>query len=136
MNVDLEEIVSAYIAIRNERDRVAKEYEAKDEVLKEQLGQLEQQLLVVCNDVNANSINTPAGTVIKRLNERFFCSDWDNFRKFVKENDAVELLERRIHQGNFKQFMSEHSADGLPPGVNVMREFAITVRKPTNSSNQ
>jgi len=136
VNVDLEEIVSAYIAIRNERDRVAKEYEAKDEVLKEQLGQLEQQLLVVCNDVNANSINTPAGTVIKRLNERFFCSDWDNFRKFVKENDAVELLERRIHQGNFKQFMSEHLADGLPPGVNVMREFAITVRKPTNSSNQ
>jgi hypothetical protein len=48
------------------------------------------------------------------------------------ENDAVDLLERRIHQGNFKQFMAEHERDGLPPGVNVMREFGIVVRKPSN----
>jgi hypothetical protein len=40
-------------------------------------------------------------------------------------------LERRIHQGNFKEFMSEHANEGLPPGVNVMKELGITVRKPT-----
>jgi hypothetical protein len=44
---------------------------------------------------------------------------------------AVELFEGRIHQGNFKQFMSEHEGEGLPPGVNVMREFGVTVRKPS-----
>jgi hypothetical protein len=66
------------------------------------------------------------------LNERFYCNDWDNFRKFVLENEAVELLERRIHQGNFKEFMSEREGDGLPPGVNAMREFGITVRKPAS----
>ena len=49
------------------------------------------------------------------------------------DNEAVELLERRIHQGNFKEFMSEHQQDGLPPGVNVMREFGIVVRKPASS---
>jgi hypothetical protein len=27
--------------------------------------------------------------------------------------------------------MSEHKDDGLPPGVNAMREMAITVRKAT-----
>jgi len=44
----------------------------------------------------------------------------------------VDCLERRIHQGNFKQFMAEHEQDGLPPGVNVMREYAITVRRASN----
>jgi hypothetical protein len=71
---------------------------------------------------------------MRKLNERFYCSDWDVFRKFVVENSVVELLERRIHQGNFKQFLADHEADGLPPGVNVMREFDVSVRKPTSSS--
>ena len=55
--------------------------------------------------------------------------DWDNFKEFVLEHGAVDLFERRIHQGNFKQFIAEHDGEGLPPGVNVMREFGITVRK-------
>ena len=71
--------------------------------------------------------------LFRKLNERFYCNDWDNFRNFVLDNEAVELLERRIHQGNFKEFMSEHQQDGLPPGVNVMREFGIVVRKPASS---
>ena len=48
------------------------------------------------------------------------------------EREMPELFEARIHQGNFKDFMSEHASEGLPPGVNVMREFTITVRKPTS----
>ena len=87
-------------------------------------------MLAICNDTNADSIKTQNGTVIRKMNERFYCNDWDNFKKFVLEHQAVELFERRIHQGNFKEFMSEHKDDGLPPGVNVMREFGITVRKP------
>jgi hypothetical protein len=90
-------------------------------------------MLIVCNDTNADSIKTQHGTVIRKLNERFYCNDWDNFRQFVLDNEAVELLERRIHQSNFKEFMSEHQQDGLPPGVNVMREFGIVVRKPASS---
>jgi len=66
------------------------------------------------------------------MNERFYCNDWDNFKKFILEHQAIDLFERRIHQGNFKEFMSGHKDDGLPPGVNVMREFGITVRKPTS----
>lgn len=126
---DLEELVNAYIALRDARKALEDDYKKQDEVLRRDMDQLEVAMLDVCNTVNANSIKTSHGTVIRRVNERFFCSDWDNFRDFVLQNNAVELLERRIHQGNFKQFMSEHEGDGLPPGVNVMREFGVTVRR-------
>lgn len=133
MNItDTEEVVAAYIAVRAERDRILKEYEAADAELKKDLSILESELLRVCNEVGADSIKTPQGTVMRRVNERFFCSDWDNFRTYILENEAVELLEKRIHQGNFKQFMEDRVADGLPPGVNVTREFGVSVRKPTN----
>jgi hypothetical protein len=111
-----------------------KKYEADDEELKADMSQLEAVLLDACNKVSANSINTQYGTVIRKTNERYICNDWDNFGKFILTNQVVELLEHRIHQGNFKKFIAENEADGLPPGVNVMREFGISVRKPSKTT--
>jgi len=132
MNTD--ELVEAFIALRTERDRMRNEWEEKDSEIKEEMTMLEQALLSICNETNASSIKTDKGTVIRKLNERFFCSDWEHFRDFVLEHQALELLERRIHQGNFKEFLSGKESEGLPPGVNVMREFGVTVRKPTSVS--
>jgi hypothetical protein len=132
MNTD--QLVEAFIGLRNERDRIRNEYEEKDAAIKEEMTVLEQALLAICNETNATSIKTDKGTVIRKLNERYFCTDWENFRDYVLEHQALELLERRIHQGNFKEFIAERQDEGLPPGVNVMREFGVTVRKPTNVS--
>ena len=128
-NINVEELVEAYLAIRTERDRVLKEYESVDAELKKDMGELEAMMLGVCNEVNADSIKTAHGTVMRRLNERYICNDWDGFREFVLENQVVDLLEKRIHQGNFKQFFAEHEGEGLPPGVSVMREYGVSVRK-------
>ena len=132
MNTD--QLVETFITLRNERDRLRNEWEAKDSVVKDEMAKLEQALLSICNETNATSIKTDKGTVIRKLTERYFCTDWEHFRDYVLEHQALELLERRIHQGNFKEFISERQYEGLPPGVNVMREFGVTVRKPTSVS--
>ena len=132
MSNNTDELVKIYLTIRLERERIEAEWKMKDKEMQNDLSQLEQMMLGICNDTNATSIKTTEGTIIKSLKERFTCSDRDSFNKFVREYDAIELFESRLHQGNFKEFMSEHAGDGLPPGINVMREFAITVRKPSN----
>jgi hypothetical protein len=124
-----DELVEAYLGIRTERERLLRDYELADAKLKEDMSKLEAVMLEMCNAVNADSIKTKHGTVMRKLNERFFCQDWDNFYKFVLDNEAVQLLERRIHQGNFREFLRENVNDGLPPGVNVMREYGVSVRK-------
>ena len=128
----LDDLVNVYLTIRNEREKLKASWEVKDGELEQEMKLLEQSMLTVCNDTNASSIRTESGTVIRSLKERFTTNDWDNFKKFVLDNEAIDLLERRIHQGNFKEFMAEHQGEGLPPGVNVMREFTIVVRKPSN----
>ena len=128
---DMEELVKTYLTIRNEREKIESEFKEQDAALKAEMATLEQAMLAGCNEIKADSIKTSHGTVMKRLSERFTCSDRDNFNKFVIEHGAVELFEGRIHQSNFKEFISERLEAGLPPGVNVMREFVITVRKPT-----
>jgi hypothetical protein len=132
-DVKLDSVVKAYLAIRDEKDRLAREHDAKDRELSQDLAQLEQILLSSCNDINADSIRTGVGTIIKSTRESFVCGDWDNFKTFVLENEAVELLQQRIHQTNFKEFLSNREGEGLPPGISSMREFKITVRKPSKS---
>ena len=127
----MESLVEAYLTIRNERERIKAEYDAADRELKEQLEVLDREMLAGCNAMNASSIRTPHGTIIKSLKELYTCSDRENFNKFVVENNALDLFSAHLHQSNFKEFMSTRHNQGLPPGVNVTREFTITVRKPT-----
>jgi hypothetical protein len=129
---NLAQLTESYIALRTERDRISKEYETEDAKLKLTLSEIEAEMLAVCNSVDADSIRTPHGTVMRTLKERYWANDWENFYKFVLEQQAVELLERRVHQTNMKAFMAEHVDSGLPPGLNVMREYGITVRKASN----
>jgi hypothetical protein len=130
--MSVEQLTEVYLSIRSAREALLRDYEAKDTELKTDLQAIERELLTVCNDINANSINTKFGTVIRSLKERFVCNDWDSFKQFVREHDLIDCLEKRIHQGNFKSFMEQHEGEGLPVGVNVMREYGVTVRKASN----
>ena len=128
---NMEELVKTYLTIRNEREKIEAEYKAQDDALKGELKVIEQTLLASCNQHNLNGFRTENGTVTRMLKERYTCSDRDNFNKFVLETGAVDLFAAHLHQSNFKEFMAERHADGLPPGVNVMREYSIVVKKPS-----
>jgi hypothetical protein len=129
-----EELVSDYLEIRRLRESLKANYESQDEDLKNAMDSIKEALLAVCNENNQNGFKTTSGTVTRQVKERYFCTDWDNFRKFVESEGSIDLLERRIHQRNFKEFMTDRAGDGLPPGVNALREFDIVVRKASSTS--
>jgi hypothetical protein len=131
-DIGLGELVKTYLTIRNERERMEAEWKAGNDALVADMKALEAKMLDTCNQNDAGSIRTANGTIVRRLNERYTVSDGDSFRKFVLQNGAVDLFEARIHQGNFKEFIAENISNGLPPGVNVMKEFTVIVRKPSN----
>ena len=131
---DTEELVSDYLEIRRMRESLKANYESQDEELKDAMEEIKAAILAICNENNQNGFKTDSGTVTRQVKERYFCTDWDNFRKFVENEGSIDLLERRIHQRNFKEFMSERVGDGLPPGVNALREYDIVVRKASSTS--
>jgi hypothetical protein len=126
---DAEVLVETYLTLRRERERIKADYESRDNALKDDMERIEAALLEICNATNVNGLRTSHGTVTRQVKDRFFCTDWDNFKKFIETEGSIDLLERRIHQRNFKEFMAERKADGLPPGVNALREYDIVVRK-------
>lgn len=79
---------------------------------------------------NATSIKTPFGLVIRSKTVRYTTNDWDGFKTFIKEHDALDLMEKRIAQKNMADFRTNFP-DLLPPGLDAISSYTITVRKPT-----
>tara|TARA_R110000772_G_scaffold2840_7_gene10348 strand:- start:1822 stop:2229 length:408 start_codon:yes stop_codon:yes gene_type:complete len=129
--IEMDKLVEVYLTIRNERDNIARQYELQDAGLKEQMAKIESLMLDKCNDMGADSIRTGTGTIIKNLKETYVCGDWDNFKRFIIDNQALELLQQRISTTNLREYLSTREDEGMPPGISTMREYKITVRKPS-----
>ena len=132
MNTDesVEEMVAAYRKIREAISEKEEAHKADVSGLREQLDIVSDALLGVCNSLQADSLRTAAGTVSRRVNTRYWTTDWERMYEFIRENDVPFLLEQRIHNGNMKQFLDENP-DSLPIGLQADRKFVIQVRKPT-----
>lgn len=125
---DMDKLVKIYIKIRDARDKIRRELEEQEADLNEQLSLIEQEILNVCKHTNADSIKTKHGTAMRTVKSRFWTNDWENFYEFLHQHKAPDLLEKRIHQSNMKQFLEENP-DLHPAGLNVDRTYAIIVRR-------
>jgi hypothetical protein len=121
-----DKLVAIYLKIRAAIQ--AKEEEVKE--LKDQIEQVGNKLLEFCNAENVEGLKTTAGTVSRKVTSRYWTSDWESMYKFIKDNDAMFLLEQRIHNGNMKDFLAEHP-EQLPMGLQADRKYVVSVRKPT-----
>lgn len=128
MDVSVDKLVSVYIKMRDERDRIKREMESQIQNIEEQMKVISAELLDVCKEAGVDSFRTPFGTAYRTLKERYWTNDWESFHKFMRENQAMELLERRIHQSNMKQFLEENP-DLHPAGLQRDREYQITIRR-------
>lgn len=125
---DLDQLTSIYLKIRDKRAENKREFENGDKDLEEQQKMLAEQMLDTCKEMNADSIRTPHGTIIRSVKSKYWTGDWDSMYNFIKEHDAFGLLERRLHQTNMKDFLNENP-DVMPMGLNVENEYTIVVRR-------
>lgn len=126
--VPLDKLTEVYIKMRDKRSELKQAFESSDGEIQDQMKLLEEQMLEACKSMSADSIRTKAGTIIRSTKTRYWTNDWDSMRTFIKEHDAFDLLEKRLHQTNMKQFLEENP-EILPVGLNTDREFTIVVRR-------
>lgn len=127
-NAPTDKLVKAYIKMRDARSQLKEQYETEDAKIKGQMEVIEAHFLELCKATGASSIKTPVGTIIRGIDSRYWTSDWEEMHKFIRENDAIDLLERRIAQKAMAEFL-KNNPDKLPKGLNVNSEYKITVRR-------
>ena len=128
--VPMDKLARVYRKMQAEVQRLTREYETQIEEIKakQELVKIaiKDQMLMM----GTTSIRTNGGTISLSKKTRYNTADWDSFKEFVKEHDAVDLLEKRIAQTNMATFLEENPGV-VPPGLNSLTEYAISVRKPS-----
>jgi hypothetical protein len=128
--IPLDRLAKVYRKIREQISTLTKDYDTQVEVLKAQQEEIKAAMKDQMQALGVTSVRTPQGTVVLSVKTRYSTADWDSFKKFVVEHDALDLYEKRIAQGNMKQFLEENPGV-VPPGLNSNAEYDISVRKPT-----
>lgn len=119
-----DKLVKAYIKIRDKRLELEKQI--RD--LEEQQEVIQTELLSICKDTGTDGLKTQYGTVSRKLNKRYWTSDWDSFYAFIKEHDAFHFLHQRISNGNVDTFLAENP-DLHPPGLQADAEYVVRVTR-------
>ena len=121
-----DKLVAMYIKIRG----AIKEKDDEIKLFKEQQEFVAEKLLALCSEQNLDSMKTTEGTITRRVSSNYWTSDWEAMYKFIEANDAYHLLEKRIHNTNMKEFLTENP-DECPQGLQSNKKYIISVRKPT-----
>ena len=127
-DVPIEQIVTTYIKIRDKRDRLYQEFKENTAKLDEDMQILKHKIVELSTQTGVTSFSTPTGIAYRTVKNRYWTNDWESFYTFMREQGSMELLEKRIHQTNIKEFM-DSNPEVHPPGLNIDSEYEITIRR-------
>ena len=128
--IPLDKLAKIYRKLRGKITELTQEYDTQVETLKAQQDEIKNAMKDQMKALGVTSVRTPEGTVVLSVKTRYSTQDWDEFKKFILANEALELLEKRIAQNNMAQFLEENPGS-MPPGLNSSSEYDISVRKPS-----
>lgn len=127
-SVKIAKLVKVYIKMRDKHTEMLHQFQEQENAIKEQMDKVKQALLNYCKENDMQSVKTSEGSFYRTIKKRYTTNDWDSLNRFILEHQIPEILEKRIHQGNMEQFLTEHP-DLLPPGLNCDAEYSVTVRR-------
>lgn len=126
--IDMDDQAKQYLKLRQKRELLKEQFTAEDSELEKAMAEIEAQLLDSLNETNSTSMSTNSAVIMRSVRRRYMPTNWDAVYKLIDKHKAYSLLEKRVHNGNMKDFLEEHP-DEYPAGLNVDSRYAVTVRR-------
>ena len=127
--VNMEKLASVWRKMQDSRDNLKRGYETQDKIIEDQQKQVSSALLDAMNKIGGTKLLTAAGQIEKKKKIHLKPQDWGAIYRFVKVNDAWEMLHKRLSNQFVERYSKEHKG-ALPPGIDVFSEFVVSVKKP------
>lgn len=125
--VNVDNVISAYLKLREQRSQLKKEYDTNDMVLKDKMDKLEVWLMQQMQIANATQMGSMHGIAYQQTVMKGNCSDWPSFQSFIQETGRFDMMEKRVSVKTIQSYYEETGQ--LPPGINVNPELRVVVRK-------
>ena len=128
MSVTVDDVVAAYLKLRNKKESIEAETKEQVKVLKEKMEQFEAWIKEQADAQGVTSFKTKHGTAFLTTTDYANVADWDAVLGFIRENDAYDMLEKRISKVAVRGYIDATKA--VPPGVNYGTKLEVNIRKP------
>ena len=127
-------VIDTYLKLRNKKEAI--EAETKDRVagIKENMAKLEGWIKEQADKQGVKSFKTDHGTAFLTTTDFAQVADWDAVLSFIKDNDAFDMLEKRVSKTAVRGYIEKNKT--VPSGVNYGTRIDVNVRKPVAKADE
>ena len=114
--------------LRHQKESIENEAKAQVKDIKENMTKLEAWIKEKADADGVTSFKTKHGTAFLTTNDFARVADWDAMLEFIQENEAYDLLEKRVSKVAVRGYIDMNKA--VPAGVTYGTRVDVNVRKP------
>lgn len=134
MTVTVDSVIGAYMVLRRNKEKI--EAQAKDDIakVKANMEKIEAWVKQQADTMGVTSFKTKHGTAFLTTTDYANVADWDAMLSYVRENDAYDMLEKRVSKTAVRGYIELNKV--VPPGVNYGTKLEVNIRKPTAKAEE
>jgi hypothetical protein len=129
MTVTVDAVIKKYMKLRSEKEAAEAEIKERVDTIKAAMTKLEAWLKAKLDADGLTSFKTDHGTAFLTTTDFANVEDWDAVLRFIREQEAFDMLEKRISKAAVRGYIEAHKE--VPPGVKYGTKLDINIRKPT-----
>ena len=129
MELNTEKVIQKYLALRTEKEAIEAKTKEKVAGIKANLLKIEAWLKDQMDASGETQKKTPSGTAFITTVDFANGAEWDAVLAFIKENEAWDMLEKRVSKNAVRQYLDKNKK--VPNGVNYGTRIDVQVRKPS-----
>lgn len=128
-NLTNSQLVQWYIDNREYIKEQTKHYDNIVDPIKETQEQIEDELRRRLNELEANSMNTDAGSIVTSKRTVYSVEDKKAFGEYIVETGDYEATQLRASKEAIEAYRLKNDGN-LPPGLSVTTIATLSIRKP------
>ena len=128
MTINVDSVIAAYMKLRSEKDSIEAATKERVSGIKAKMEKLEAWIKEQADLQGVTSFKTKHGTAFLTTTDYANVADWDAVLDFIRENEAFDMLEKRISKVAVRGYIDLNKT--VPPGVNYGTRLDVNIRKP------
>ena len=122
------DVIRTYMKLRDQKAAIEGEVKERIADLKGKMEKLEAYLKTQMDAQGLTSFKSDYGTAFLTTTDYANVADWDAVLTFVRDNEAYDMLEKRVSKIAVRGYIEANKA--VPPGITYGTKLEVNIRKP------
>lgn len=127
MTTNVKDAIKLYLKLRTKAESIKAEAKEQVDVIESKMQKLGAYLHQQMDTLGVTSLKSESGTAFLSTIDYARVENWDATLDFIKDNDAYELLEKRVSKKVVRDYIE--STRKVPPGIMYGTKVEVSVRK-------